>query len=65
MLNSGQEAHLEALATIAGPGLFANNVEHRIDELSTLGVMALCQIVTSTGLPEDEIVRAKQLTEPG
>merc|ERR1719390_182319 len=55
--------HLEALEAIASLGLFADNVQHRVDELRTLGVVALRPVVASTGLAEDEVVRAEELTE--
>merc|ERR1712023_180693 len=41
-------AKLEALEAVAGLGLLTNNIENRVDELSTLGVVTLCPIVTST-----------------
>merc|ERR1719478_1405899 len=56
-------AELEALEAVAGLGLLAHDIEHRVDELGTLGVVALGPVVTSTGLTEDEVVWAEELTE--
>jgi hypothetical protein len=56
-------AELEALQAIAGLGLLTHNIEHGVDQLGTLGVVALCPIVTSTSLAEHEVVRAEELTE--
>ena len=53
---------LEALEAVGGLCLRAHNVEHRVNELSTLGsVVALGPVVAGTGLAEDEVVRAKDL----
>merc|ERR1712100_682433 len=56
-------AELEALEAVAGLGLLAHDIEHRVDELGTLGVVALGPVVTRTGLTEDEVVWAEELTE--
>merc|ERR1711939_851999 len=56
-------AQLEALKAVARLGLLADNVEDGVDELSTLGVVALGPIVTGTSLSEDEVVWAEELTE--
>merc|ERR1711935_219528 len=56
-------AELEALEAIAGLSLLTHDVENRVDELSTLSVVALGPIVPGTGLSEDEVVWAEELTE--
>merc|ERR1711988_2089294 len=56
-------AHLEALQAIATLGLLSHNVQHRVNQLSTLGVMALRPIVTSPSLAEHEVVRAEKLAK--
>merc|ERR1719267_182558 len=56
-------AELEALEAVAGLGLLAHDIEHGVDELGTLGVVTLGPVVTSTGLAEDEVVGAEELTE--
>ncbi len=55
--------YLKALKAIAALSLFADDVEDGIDQLSTLGVVALGPVVTGAGLTEDEIVGAEELTE--
>merc|ERR1711970_393034 len=54
---------LEALEAIAGLGLLADDVEDGVDELGTLGVVALGPVVTGSSLAEDEVVWAEELTE--
>merc|ERR1712164_126383 len=56
-------AELEALEAIAGLGLLADDIEHGVDELDTLGVVTLGPVITGTSLTEDEVVRAEELTE--
>jgi hypothetical protein len=53
---------LQAVATL---GLLPHNVEHRVDELGTFGVMAFCPIVTGPRLSEDEVVRTDEVAERG
>jgi hypothetical protein len=50
----------EAVAVL---GLLVHDVEHEVDELGALGVVALGQVVAGAGLAEDEIVGAKDLAE--
>ena len=54
---------LEALEAVAGLGLLADDVEDGVDELRTLGVVALGPVVTGSGLAEHEVVRAEELAE--
>merc|ERR1719399_2660168 len=54
---------LEALEAVATFGFLADNVEDGVDELSTFGVVTLGPVVTGTGLTEDEVVGAEELTE--
>ena len=54
---------LEALKAIATLSLLADDIEDGVNELSTLGVVALGPVVTGTSLTEDEVVRAEELTE--
>jgi hypothetical protein len=54
---------LETLEAIARFSLLADNIEDRVDQLSTLGVVTLGPIVTSSGLTEDKVIRAEELTE--
>merc|ERR1712159_477089 len=56
-------AELEALEAVAGLGLLADNIEHGVDQLGTLGVVALGPVVTGAGLAEHEVVGAEELTE--
>merc|ERR1712057_48961 len=54
---------LEALEAIAGLGLLTDDVKHGVDELGALGVVSLGPVVTGSGLAEDEVVGAEELTE--
>merc|ERR1711988_1646622 len=54
---------LEALKAIATLSLLTDDIEDGVNELSTLGVVALGPVVTGTGLAEDEVVGAEELTE--
>jgi len=49
---------LEAVAVL---GLLADDVEHGVDELGALGVVALGPVVAGAGLAEDEVVGAEDL----
>lgn len=53
---------LETLEAVTRLGLFADNVQDRVDELSTLGVVTLGPVVTGTRLAKDKVVRAEKLT---
>lgn len=54
---------LEALETIATFGLAAHDIEHLIDELGTLGIMALGPVVAGARLTKDKVVRSEQLAK--
>jgi hypothetical protein len=54
-------SELEALKAVAALGLLAHDVEHGVDELSTLGVVAFGPVVTSSGLAENKVVGAEDL----
>jgi len=54
---------LEALEAIATLSLLTDDVEDGVDELGTFGVVTLGPVVTGTGLTEDEVVGAEELTE--
>jgi hypothetical protein len=54
---------LETLEAIARLGLLADDVKNRVDQLGTLGVVTLGPVITSSGLTEDEVIRAEELTE--
>ena len=55
--------HLEALQAVAVFGLATHHVEHLVDDLGALGVVALGPVVARPVLAEDETVRAKYLTK--
>ena len=54
---------LETLKAVATFGLTADDVDNLVDQLGTLSVVTLGPVVTSTGLAEDEVVGAEELTE--
>ena len=54
---------LEALKAVTALSLLTDDIEDGVDELSTLGVVTLGPVVTGTGLTEDEVVGAEELTE--
>jgi len=54
---------LKALQAVARLRFLADHVKDGVDELGTFGVVSLGPIVTSAGLPEDEIVGAEKLAE--
>jgi len=54
---------LEALETVAGFSFLADNVKHRVDQLSTFGIMALSPVISGSGLSEHEVIRAKKLAK--
>lgn len=54
---------LESLEAIAALSLFADNIEDRVDELGTLGVVTLGPVVTCATLSEHEVVRTEYLAK--
>ena len=54
---------LEALEAVSGLGLLADNVKDGVDELSSLGVVALGPVVSGTVLSEHEVIGAEELAE--
>ena len=56
-------SNLESLKAVAALGLLSDNVENGVDELGSFGVMALGPVVAGSGLAEDEVVGAEELTE--
>lgn len=54
---------LETLEAVTGLSLTTDDVDNVVNELSTLSVVTLGPVVTSTGLTEDEVVGAEELTE--
>jgi hypothetical protein len=56
-------SQLETLKRVASLRLLANHVHHRLDQLGPLGVVPLGPVVTGSGLPVDEVVRAKEPPE--
>jgi len=53
---------LEALKAVAALGLLADDIENGVNELGTLGVVALGPVVAGSGLAEHEVVGAEDLT---
>jgi len=54
---------LEALQAVAALGLLAHDIEDRVDELGSLGVVALGPVVASTALSENKVVGAEELAK--
>jgi len=54
---------LETLEAVAALSLTTDNIENVVDKLSTLSVVTLGPVVASTGLTENEVVGAEELTE--
>jgi hypothetical protein len=54
---------LETLEAIATFGFFTDDIEDGVNELSTFGIVTLGPVVTGSGLTEDEVVWAEELTE--
>ena len=51
------------LQAVGALSLLADNIEHRVDELSTLGVVTLRPVVTSSALAEHEVVGTEEVTK--
>ena len=54
---------LEALEAITALSLLTDDVEDGVDELGTLGIVALSPVVTGSGLSKDEVVGSEELSE--
>lgn len=54
---------LETLEAVAALGLATDDIQDLVDQLSTLRVVTLGPVVASTGLAENEVVGAEQLTK--
>jgi hypothetical protein len=54
---------LETLEAVAALSFLSNDIEDGVDQLSTLGVVALSPVVTGSTLTEDEVVWSEKLTE--
>jgi hypothetical protein len=54
---------LETLEAVAALSLAADDIKNLVNKLGALSVMALCPVVTSTRLAEDEVVGAEKLTK--
>jgi hypothetical protein len=55
---ANKQPTLQAVAVL---GLLAHHVEHGVDELGSLGVVALGPVVPGPGLAEDEVVGAEDV----
>lgn len=54
---------LESLEAVAALCLATHDVQNLVDQLCSLGVVALGPVVTGAGLTEDEVVGAEKLTK--
>merc|ERR1712195_169644 len=54
---------LESLEAIAALSFLADNIEDGVDKLGAFGVMSLGPVVSGTGLSEDKVVGAEELSE--
>jgi len=54
---------LEALQTVTALGFLTDNIEHRVDQLSTLSVVTLGPVVAGTALTKHEVVWPENLAE--
>jgi hypothetical protein len=55
--------NLESLEAIATFSFLSDNIEDRVDKLSSLSVVTLGPVVTGSGLSEDEVVWSEELSE--
>eukprot|EP00126_Sphaerothecum_destruens_P000258 Sdes_comp10306_c0_seq1m1941 len=60
---SQRVGELETLKAVAAFGLFSDNIQNRVNEFSSLGVMTFGPVVSGTGLSEHKVVWAKELTK--
>ena len=61
--SSERVSQLESLETVTALSFLADNIEDRVDELSSLCVMSLGPVVSSSRLSEHEVVRSKDLSK--
>jgi len=54
---------LETLEAITTFSFFSYNIEYRVNEFSTFGIVTFGPVVTGSSLSEDKVVRSKELTE--
>jgi len=54
---------LEALEAVARFSLLTDNIKNGINQLSTFGVVTLSPVITGSGLAEDKVIGAEELTE--
>jgi len=54
---------LETLEAITSFSFLSDDIEYGVNELSTFSVVSLGPVVTSSGLSEDEVIRAEELSE--
>ena len=54
---------LETLEAVATLSFLSDNIEDRVDELGSLGVVTLGPVVTGTGLTENEVIWSEELSE--
>ena len=55
-------ADLESLKAVTRLGLLPDDIEDRVDQLSSLGVVSLGPVVSGSGLSEDEVVWPEDLS---
>jgi len=60
---SKRVGQLESLETVTALSFLPHNIQNRVDELSSLGVVSLGPVVSSTRLSEDEVIRSEDLSE--
>ena len=54
---------LESLKAVTSLSFLSGDVENRVDEFSSLSVVAFSPVVSGSGLTEDEVVGSEKLAE--
>jgi len=54
---------LESLETVTALGFLTDNIENRVDQLSSLGVVSLGPVVSSSTLSKDKVVWTEELSK--
>ena len=54
--------NLETLQTVAGFSFLADDIQHRVDQLSAFSIVALCPVVAGTVVAEHKVVWSEELT---